>query len=114
MKKLFTAKNVRRIMSIAMVCLMLFAISPCVFAAGTDPLDGSAAQDIMTKLIQIIEKLFIYIGIGLAVWGVGQFILSVKNDDADSKARALKVIIAAICAISIGGITDAIGIENYL
>lgn len=119
MKKLVTEKNFRRFMSLMMVCFMLFTISPMVFAgggaaAGGNPLAGSAAAEIMSQLIRIVERLFIYIGVALAVWGIGQFVLSIKNDDADSKARALKVIIAAICALSIGTITTALGIEDYI
>ena len=44
----------------------------------------------------------------LLAWGIGQLVLAFKNEDADSKSRAMLVIMAAILLTLVGAIVKAV------
>lgn len=68
----------------------------------------AGADDMMGTLIGYVCKIFFYIGALLMVWGIGQLVLAFKNEDADSKSRAMMVLVCAILLMSVGGIYDAV------
>lgn len=49
---------------------------------------------VMNKIKDLVYKIFKYIGFILVIWGVGQLILAFKNEDSDSKSRAIMSIVA--------------------
>lgn len=73
--------------------------SSCMcFAAAT----GNATADaILGAIVGMICTIFMGIGILLLVWSIGQLVLAFKNEDADSKSRAMMIIIVSICLIAI-------------
>ena len=77
--------------------------TPLVFAEG---LDLGAADGMVSTLIDIICKIFRYIGILLAVWAVGMLVLAFKNEDADSKSRAMMLLVVSIILIAIDSVVD--------
>lgn len=71
-------------------------MAPIVFAGGG--IDDTA-NAMVAQLIGIICTIFMYIGILLAVWAVGSLVLAFKNEDADSKSRAMMLLIVSIVLI---------------
>ena len=64
--------------------------------------------DIFGTLIGYICQIFLYIGIILLVWAVGQLVLAFKNEDADSKSRAVMVMVCSIILMSVGQIVKTV------
>ena len=77
------------------------------FATGTA--DQKMAQ-ITKSMLSVIYLMAKYIGILLAAWGVIQLILAFKNEDADSKSRAMMLIVCAIALISAEFIIGALNL----
>lgn len=88
-------------------------ITQCMLTAGISltamPMFAMAGADQMFgTLIGYVCKIFFYIGTILLVWAVGQLVLAFKNEDADSKSRAVMVLVCAVLLMSIGSIYDAV------
>ena len=64
--------------------------------------------DIFGTLIGYICQIFLYIGIIIMVWAVGQLVLAFKNEDADSKSRAVMVMVCSIILMSVGQIVKTV------
>lgn len=62
----------------------------------------SNTKQIIGNVLGYVMAIFRYIGYVLAAWGVGQLVLAFKNDDADSKSRAIMTIVAAVALVGIG------------
>lgn len=88
-----------------LVCATMF-IFP-VFAT-------SEAAGVMTKMIDIICMVFRYVGVILLVYSVGQLVLSIKNEDSDSKSRATTMIVISCILIGIKTIVDGLDLAQYL
>ena len=71
-------------------------IIPTVYAT-TNP-----AVNAITKVINLVFDLFKYIGIVLALWGGGSLLMAFKNEDADSKTRAIMSLVVGITLVSAG------------
>ena len=54
------------------------------------------ADTTVKNLITVILKIFFYIGMLLLVWSVGMLVLAFKNEDADSKSRAMMMLVVSI------------------
>lgn len=67
-----------------------------------------SASNLMGTIIGYVTQIALYIGIVLLAWGLIQLFMAFKNEDADSKQRAIMVIVAAICLIAIGPIIDGV------
>lgn len=70
------------------------------------------AEDLVTSLLGYVFAIFRYIGWLLLAWGVGQLVLAFKNEDADSKSRAMMLLIVAIILTSIGTIFNGLGVTG--
>lgn len=57
------------------------------------------AWSLLELIATIILKLFRWGGMLLIIWGICQFVLSIKKADADSKSDAIHTIICAIALI---------------
>ena len=73
--------------------------------------DGNAGN-IVNNLLGYIFGIFRYIGIMLLAWGIGQLVLAFKNEDGDSKSRAIMLILASIVLMSVGTIMGGLGIQG--
>lgn len=81
-------KNNKTLVSIMAAC------SPFIIGMGNCYAADTA--DVMNKVANLIYDIFKYVGFVLALWGVGQLILAFKNEDADSKSRAIMCIVAGV------------------
>lgn len=72
------------------------------------PVGAADASDIVAKMIGYVLQIFQYIGFLLLAWGIAQLVLAFKNEDADSKSRAMMVLVTAIILTTIKPIIKAI------
>lgn len=77
----------------------------CAYADEPSTIEGTADKFI-NNLVGIIALFGKYIGACLGAWGVIQLALAFKNEDADSKSRALMLIIAAIILFNVQMLID--------
>ena len=102
------AEKLENAMAPMLVAGAALGIVPTVYAE-EDP-----AKKAILAVIDVVYKIFTYIGIILALWGVGSLVMAFKNEDADSKSRAIMCLIVGISLVSLkylfgGIITDLLG-----
>lgn len=78
--------------------------APFAFASGST----KQMDDVFKQVLEIVFKIFQYIGALLGIWGVAMLILAFKNEDPDSKQRGIMMMVAAIGLLSIRPIANAI------
>lgn len=104
--KEFTCSN--KLVSVGQKALIgagFFILTPlCAFA----DLPTIDAGNMMTNLITIVCDIFRMIGAVLLVWAIGQLVMAFKNEDADSKSRAMMVLVCAILLISVKSVYYAL------
>lgn len=66
------------------------------------------ASGLVNSLLSYIFTIFFWIGVLLFTWGVGQMVLAFKNEDADSKSRAMMLIVVSIILTAIGTIVNGV------
>lgn len=71
----------------------------------------ATANGFVNNLIDVISLFGKYIGAALAAWGVIQLALAFKNEDADSKSRALMLIIASIILFNCRALLNMLGMN---
>lgn len=71
---------------------------------------GTSAKTLVTNMLGYVFAIFKYIGWLLLAWGIGQLVLAFKNEDADSKSRAMMLIVVAIILTVIGTIFNGLGL----
>ena len=69
--------------------------------------DGTA-KTLVQNLLGYIFGIFFFIGVLLLAWGIGQLVLAFKNEDGDSKSRAIMLIIASVVLMAVGGIVNGV------
>lgn len=102
----FSAKDIVRInqfMTTSAVAFNFMAMS--TLASGSGNVNMSA---MFGSLIAMVCDIFFYIGAILLVWAIGQLVLAFKNEDADSKSRAVMVLVCAVLLLSVKTIYNAI------
>lgn len=62
---------------------------------------GTPATTILSKFLGYVVDMFICVGILLGVWSIAQLALSFKNEDADSKSRAMMMLVVSIILMAI-------------
>lgn len=89
--------------------VMASSMNP-VGAAGITIGEGNieGADALIGNLLGFVTSMARYIGIILLVWGIIQFIMAFRNEDADSKSRSIMVCVMAIVLISVKSIAQAI------
>ena len=96
--KTFVANKAEKIegaCAAALVAGSALGVIPTVCAAA-DP-----AKAAILKVLDVVYKIFRYIGIILAIWGIGSLVMAFKNEDADSKSRAIMSLVVGICLVSL-------------
>lgn len=94
MKLLKTVRNSALAMSAVSIGAM-----PTAFATGDKTGDA-----VVNAILDVILKMAFYIGIILLAWSVVMLVLALKNEDADSKSRAIMLIAVSIALIGVGGL----------
>ena len=104
-KKTTTMKNI-----IAFACMMVtgVCITPLVFATNGD----LTTSGLILKLLGVIFKIAGFIGILLLVWGIIMLALAIRNEDGDSKSKAVLFIVVAIVTTTLGFILAPV--MNYI
>lgn len=69
---------------------------------------GTTAKSLVQGMLGYVFTIFKYIGWLLLAWGIGQLVLAFKNEDADSKSRAMMLIVVAIILTVIGTIFNGL------
>ena len=91
MKLFKNLRNCALALSAASAC-----IAPTAYAA-----DPSVDSDkLLSQFVSIVVQLARYIGVILLVWGVVMLVLAFKNEDADSKSRAIMLIAVAVVLVA--------------
>lgn len=73
-----------------------FAFAAPSASASSASAGGATAKGLVQNLLSYVFAIFRYIGWLLLAWGVGQLVLAFKNEDADSKSRAMMLIVVAV------------------
>lgn len=60
------------------------------------------------NVLGVIYKIFRYIGILLLAWSIGMLVLAFKNEDADSKSRAMMMAVVSIVLVGIPSIINTV------
>lgn len=66
------------------------------------------SNKIITTVINLVCDIALWIGIILLVWSIVMLVLALKNEDADSKSRAIMLIAVSVALIGIGGLLEPI------
>ena len=90
------AEKIEKALAPILVAGTAAGIIPTVYAAETN-----AAEDAIEKVIDVVFTIFKYIGIILALWGAGSLILAFKNEDADSKTRAIMSLVVGVSLVAL-------------
>lgn len=87
---------------------VLTAIMPFIAFAFANPTGGVAATQLINTVLGVVCDVFMAIGILLLAWSVGMLFLAFKNEDADSKSRAMMMMIVAIVLVAFRGILTGV------
>ncbi len=92
MKFLKNIRNGALAMSTASVAMM-----PTAYAQGT-----ATGNAVLNAVLDVVFDMAFYIGIILLAWSVVMLILALKNEDADSKSRAIMLVAVSIALVGVG------------
>lgn len=99
------------ITSVVLSLLFIIFALP-VFAAPTE----NGAKNAVGVLTGYVLKIFQYVGVLLLIWAIAQLVLAFKNEDADSKSRAMMMLLVAVLLCVIKPIAqqviNALGLSN--
>lgn len=84
------------------------AAMPFATMALADGVSDSAASDLISTVLGVICDIFLAIGVLLLAWSVGMLFLAFKNEDADSKSRAMMMAVVSIVLIAFKGILGTV------
>ena len=111
LKKVKLNARTAKIASTSML-MSIATATTCAFASTTTTKTTGTAEGLVQNLLGYVFAIFKYIGWLLLAWGVGQLVLAFKNEDADSKSRAMMLLVVAIILTSIGTIFNGLGVTN--
>lgn len=99
--------GIMAIITVGMVTIPAFCL-----AAGSVTINTGTADmgTLVGGVAGVILQIFQYIGVLLLIWGVGQLVLAFKNEDADSKSRAMMLILSSIAMVGLKTLLVSIGI----
>lgn len=69
------------------------------------------SDDIITTIGDYAFTIFKYIGFVLLIWGTGQFVMAYRNDDSDSKIRAIMCVAVGAILFGLKAAFDTFGIS---
>ena len=98
------------IIMLAIVLVTLIALTGVIpVCAGT-----VGAASVVNKIVDLVFTIFTYIGILLLVWSIGMLVLAFKNEDADSKSRAMMMLVVSAVLIGLKPLLQTTGIMDIL
>lgn len=71
---------------------------------------NTQVKNVVGGILKVILDIFMYIGILLAAWSVGMLVLAFKNEDADSKSRAMMMLVVSVMLIGLKALIQTTGI----
>jgi len=84
-------------MAVGTVITAMTAFAPMALAAGAN--NNVDMSGLIGQLLGIICDIFLAIGILLAAWSIGMLVLAFKNEDADSKSRAMMMLVVSVALV---------------
>lgn len=90
------------------VCTAVATAAPFMPMALAAAPANSVASDVIQEFLGYVVDMFLCIGILLGVWAIAQLALSFKNEDADSKSRAMMMLIVAAILLGVQGLAEII------
>lgn len=113
-----TLKKMNPKRAIILTYLSVMALSMGVFASSTSnsiqiSTEDVKAENLVAKLAGTILDIFRWIGALLLIWSVAQVVMAFKNEDADSKSRAMMMAIVSITLITLKTVLKTIGIISF-
>ena len=101
--KNFTRKGAEKLEKAAASMLAVGAAAglvPTVYATATEGTENTMNQ-VMGNVLNVVFTVFKYIGVVLALWGAGALIMAFKNEDADSKSRAIMSLVVGVALVAL-------------
>ena len=108
-KLLSTDKKTQAKVALVSGCTTMAAFTPIVLAAPSSIDIDDTVKLVLSKILDI----FFYIGLLLLAWSVGMLVLAFKNEDADSKSRAMMMMVVAAALVGFKSILNAILPDAY-
>lgn len=99
LKKLTSKRGIVCTILVLSVLMTVFAIP----VLATPSVSGGVAV-----LLGYVLKIFQYIGALLLVWAIAQLVLAFKNEDADSKSRAMMMLLVAVILCCLKPVVEAV------
>lgn len=103
-RRFFTANDMIKLTRAGMIASTAIIANPMFAMAGVDSM--------FNTLVSYVCKIFFYIGAILLVWSIGQLVLAFKNEDADSKSRAIMVLVCSLLLMSVRSIYNAVATQS--
>lgn len=100
LKSFFATKEQRKHVLSILACIAATAVCSASFALAAAP----TADGLIGAILNVIFTIAGYIGVLLLVWGIVILVLAIRNEDADSKSRAVLFIVVAIVLICLGSV----------
>ena len=85
-------------------------VTAAVAAPASVLAENADASSILSSIIGIVLGIARYVGIALLVYAIYQMIMAMKDDNADSKSRAMQLIVVSIVLIILKTIIAQISI----
>ena len=79
----------------------LLASAPSVAFADDGDTDNRIGA-VIGKIVEIILTFFKYVGIVILVYGIGAFVLALRNEDMDSKSKSIYMLIIGAILTTLG------------
>ena len=100
LKSFFAKKKQKNHVLSTLACIAATIACTTSFALAANP----SADGLIGAILNIIFTIAGYIGVLLLVWGIVILVLAIRNEDADSKSRAVLFIVVAIVLICLGSV----------
>ena len=111
-KHQFTRSTSKTKFQIYCLCTASFVLATMIFSPAVAAVDPNS---IIVNVINFVFKIARAIGAIFLVWGFIQLFLAFKNEDSDSKSRAVMTVLVGVFLVGIEGIfTTVVGDPSSL
>ena len=87
---------------------MLAGLAPFASVVPMHAEVSPATKSMVKGILGIVFDIATIVGIILLVWSIFQLVMAFKNEDADSKSRAIIVIVVSVTLIGLNPLLQAI------
>ena len=67
-----------------------------------------APEEVLGGILDLVFNIFLWIGILLLAWSIGMLVLAFKNEDADSKSKAMMLLVVSIALLGLRALFNPI------